>query len=97
MDPSIELTMFLLPGCPHCRLALACLERLLQEPRYRDIRVRRVDESKEKELAARYDYYFVPTFFLGDVKLFEGHMELEDVKGVLEAALTAGGSREQPA
>ena len=30
------------------------------------------------------DYYYVPTFFYGDNKLFEGAMEYEDVKKVLD-------------
>ena len=86
-----ELTMFILPSCPHCKLALSCLSELQKDERYRSIRVHQIDESREPKTAEQYDYYFVPSFFLGDVKLFEGHMEMEDVKGVLSTALKAAG------
>lgn len=83
-----ELTLFYLPHCPHCRLALKCVDELkAEDARYRDVQIRMIDESREKALANQYDYYLVPTFYLKEEKLFEGHMEKIDVQRVLDRAL----------
>ena len=85
-----KLTYFYLPSCPHCRIANRCLEDLCAEDsRYANVEIQRVDESAEKALAAKYDYWFVPCFYLGDEKIHEGHAEMADVKKVLDRALKA--------
>ncbi len=82
------LTYFYLPYCPHCRLASHLLENLIrEEPKYADVPIRRVDESAERAYANSQPYYLVPSFFLGGKKLFEGHMEEQDVRRVLDEAL----------
>ena len=83
-----KLTYFYLPSCPHCRLASNCIEELCAEdPRYKDLEIERVDESSEKARAARYDYWYVPCFYMGEEKIHEGHAEKADVKKVLDRAL----------
>lgn len=83
-----KLTLFYLPDCPHCRLAIRLLDELVaKEPRYASIPIERIDERANKALADTYDYWYVPCFFTGKTKLFEGHMEMGDVKRVLDAAL----------
>lgn len=83
-----ELTLFYLPSCPHCKLAIRLLDELQKEnPEYAKISVKRIDESREKALAESYDYWYVPSFWLGGEKLHEGHAERADVKRVLDAAL----------
>lgn len=83
-----KLTYFYLPNCPHCRIANRCIEELCAEDaRFANVEIERVDESSEKARAAKYDYWFVPCFYLGEQKLHEGHAEKEDVKAVLERAL----------
>ena len=90
--PKDALTLFYLPHCPHCRLALKCLEELkAEDAAYAAISISMIDEGKEKDFANQFDYYYVPTFYLGDKKLFEGHMEKADVKAVLDRALAAIG------
>ena len=37
----------------------------------------------------KYNYYYVPSYFIGDTKLFEGHAEKADVEKVFKAALEA--------
>ena len=84
-----ELLYFYLPNCPHCKLAARCIQQLQQEnPAYGAIPIRPVDESRERELAESYDYWYVPAFFLDGQKLHEGHAELADVRAVLDAALS---------
>ena len=75
-----EVLMMMLPDCPYCHQA----ER---EPRYRQVSIRRVDESAQPEFADTLDYFYVPTFFVGGRKLMEGVPTLYKVRSVLEAAL----------
>lgn len=83
-----EILLFQLKGCPHCRLALKLQEALLEEhPEWRDIPLRIIDERKEKALADRYDYYYVPCYYVDGVKVHEGHAEREDIEKVFQAAV----------
>lgn len=87
-----EVLMMLLPDCPYCRQAERMLSQLMEEePRYRQVDIRRVDESAQPEFAATLDYYYVPTFFVGGEKLMEGVPTLDQVRHVLEAALEGEG------
>ena len=93
-----ELVLFYLPHCPHCKLAIRCLEQLQKEdPAYGAIPIRWIDESREKALAESYDYWYVPSFWLNGQKLHEGHAEMADVRAVLEAAMTQGATTEKAA
>ena len=61
-----ELTLFVMRGCPYCRQAKQYLEELRQENAdYAAIPIREIDENVERELADSYDYYYVPSFYLG--------------------------------
>ena len=83
-----ELYYFYLSDCPYCRQAEKWLKELKTEsPRYAAVPVRFIEETQEKALADAYDYYLVPTFFLGDKKLHEGIADKEKIRAVLEAAL----------
>ena len=46
-----------------------------------------IEESEEPEVADRYDYYYVPTFYVGDEKVHEGGIYPEEVEQVLRRAL----------
>ena len=41
-----------------------------------------VDEKKHPEIAEKYDYYYVPTFFVGGEKVHEGVPTKEAVEAV---------------
>lgn len=83
----MKLTMFYLPLCPHCLLASRYLEQLrAEDPRFAEIEIERIDESRERALADSFDYWYVPCFYLGSEKLHEGHAEKGDIRRVLEAA-----------
>lgn len=82
------LLFFRLKYCPHCIRANKWLEELMSEnPAYKEIDIRIVDEAVEWKLADSYDYYLVPTFFSGDVKLHEGVASKAKIKAVLDYAL----------
>ena len=92
-----EFILFHREDCGYCDKARRALEELYQEnPAYKELPLRWVEETQEPELADRYDYYAVPTFFLDGEKLFEAHigMRYEDireaVRACLDAALQAG-------
>lgn len=82
-----DILMFILPDCPHCRLALRVQDELLEEhPEWKNIPMRIVDESVEVDFANAHDYYYVPTWYVGGEKVFEGHAEKEDVEKILRLA-----------
>jgi len=85
-----KLTLFILESCPYCIRARQYLAELqTEDPKYLNIQIDLIDERKERALANSYDYYLVPTFYLGKTKLFEGIMTKNDVKAVLDAALAS--------
>ena len=83
-----KLTMFVLEDCPYCKQAFAIQEQLCrQEPRYREIEIQVIEEEQHKDIAAQYDYYYVPWCCIGKQKLFEGVPTPEIIRNVLETAL----------
>ena len=68
----MKLTAFILPRCPYCLQARELIEELRAErPELSTIEIDFIDESARQELADRYDYFRVPSFFLGEEKLYE--------------------------
>ena len=82
-----KLTMFMFEGCPYCRKAAAIQQRLLQEAKYRGIQIEQIDERLHPDVAGQYDYYYVPSYFLGRRKLHEGAAGEAEIRAVLDAAL----------
>ena len=89
-----KLTMFYLEDCGYCAKARKALDELYAEdPRYREVEIEKIEESRHPEVAEQYDYYAVPTFFDGKEKLFEAHLFMsyeeirDEVKRVLDHAL----------
>ena len=65
--------MFMFDGCPHCRRAGELIKEILAEhPEYAKIPLTVIDERKQPEIAEKFDYYYVPTFYVGDEKIAEG-------------------------
>lgn len=83
-----KITMFVMASCPHCKRANKIIEELRQEKEeYQGIEFEVVDEVLNPEVANEYDYYYVPSFFIGTKKLFEGVPTSEKIEEVLNAAL----------
>ena len=69
-----NLTVFYLEDCPYCHNARRALAELKAEnPAYEAVPVTWVDENLHPEMAGQFDYYYVPSAFLGTRKLFEAH------------------------
>ncbi len=83
-----KITMFYFPSCPYCQRAMKYESELRAEhPEYAALEIERIDEQKQPELADRYDYYYVPTYYVEGNKLHEGAANREDVRAVFDAAL----------
>lgn len=89
-----EITMFYLDDCGYCHKAHRALEELYEKnPEYRKIPITKIEESRQPDVADRYDYWAVPTFFVGDRKVFEAHIGMsyeaiyEKVREALDQAL----------
>jgi glutaredoxin len=82
-----KIKMFHLSGCPYCRQARGWMEEICSEtPEYRKIDVEMIDEGIHRDLAAKYDYYLVPTYYVDEVKVHEGVATKEKIRKVYEIA-----------
>jgi glutaredoxin len=78
-----EIKMFMMSTCPHCKKALEMVDEIFAaHPEYKEIPFKKIDEQKEPDYAAKFDYYYVPTFFVGDEKIHEGVPSKQSVMGV---------------
>ena len=84
----MKLTLFILRDCPFCKRALKYIDELKEEhPEFKSIELDIIDEQEQKALADSYDYYYVPTFYLGEKKLHEGGIYKNEVKDLFEMVL----------
>lgn len=82
-----DITVLITDWCPHCKRAINWIDEVKQEnPKYKEIKVEIIDEEKTPEIAQQYDYYYVPTYFVGKRKAFEGGTTKEIVRKVFEEA-----------
>ena len=84
----MKVVMFMLKGCPYCIKADRFIEELCCEnPQYREIEIARIDEKENALHATKYDYFYVPSFYINEVKIHEGAITKDGVKAVLDKAL----------
>ena len=91
-----RLTMFYLESCPYCRNARTALDALRKvNSDYAAVEVEMIEESKQPEVAGRYDYYRVPTIYAGEEKLYEAKPfdSYDVIKANVKAALDIAVSR----
>ncbi len=89
-----KVTVFYLESCPYCENARRAVEELKAEnPKYAEPELEWINEEKQPELAEQYEYFSVPSMFIGKEKLYEAHLGeryeecREHVRHTLEAAL----------
>ena len=89
-----KVTMFYLEECPYCIKALGYINELrFENEAYADIDIEMIDEERNPEIIANYDYQAVPCFYFGKEKAFEAYFMIPDaelregVKKVLDEAL----------
>ena len=90
-----KIKMFYLQGCPYCKNAFKAIEELVGEnPEYKGIEIEKVEETEGEAEASKYDYYYVPTMFIGDEKVYEASPSQDfdsikaSVKGAFDKALS---------
>lgn len=83
-----SVRLFYLKSCPFCKSALRCIdEARAAHPELAAVEVELVEESEQPAVAAQFDYYYVPTFYVDGVKVHEGSIAPEAVERILRAAL----------
>ena len=58
-----------------------------ENPEYLSLEIKKIDEVEHPDIANKYDYYYVPTFYVGDEKLHEGAATIKKIRRVFDAAL----------
>ena len=81
------IKLFYLTNCPFCKKAFAYMENLKQQEVYKPIEVELIEESEQADLAAQYDYYYVPTFYIDGEKVHEGGIFENEVEAIFKKAL----------
>lgn len=80
-----KLTFIYLKGCPYCKKAMKAFDVLLNaNDEYKKVEIDAVEEGENPDRIASLDYYHVPTYYIGDDKLFEASPG--DSYEVIEAA-----------
>lgn len=83
-----KVTIFYQPRCPFCKKAFTYIEELVSEnPQFGKIEIERIDELDRPDYADKFDYYYVPTFYVGDKKVHEGGIFKEEVRRLLQSVL----------
>ena len=85
----MTVELFHLPGCPYCVKAEQAIKELVdQNPAYGSIEVKWIDESVKTEYVDTKDYYYVPTIFFGNEKLYEADPSqgYDDIKASIQSA-----------
>ena len=85
-----DLTIFILNYCGFCQRALKHVAEVqAEDPKLKMIGIELVDEAAERERARKLDYYYVPTFYIGDQKVHEGAITRHKVESILREAWDA--------
>ena len=79
--------MFMFAACPYCNKAIGIQQKLLKQEKYGDVEIEMIDEKKQPDIANKYDYFYVPTYFIDGKKLHEGAADEENIKAVFDAAV----------
>ncbi len=82
-----SVMMFTMESCPFCKEASTWMEELKEENvKYFNIDIQKIDERRQPEIANKYDYYYVPTYYVDGVKVHEGAATKDVIRKVLEKA-----------
>lgn len=71
--------------------ALTWMDELKKEnPAYAEAAITVIDEIKNPQIANQYDYFLVPTFYVGGEKVHEGIASKDIIRNILEKAIYMG-------
>ena len=84
-----KILMFTMASCPYCKAAIRWMDELIADrAEYHSLEIEKIDELRNPDIAGKYDYFYVPAFYVGGEKLHEGAATLEKIKSVFDAALS---------
>ena len=78
-----KITMFHITECKYCDMARRAIGELREEnPEYNSVEIEMINENEHPEIIDNYDYWSVPSLFIGKEKIFEAalFMPYETVK-----------------
>lgn len=79
--------LFIMESCPYCQQALHWMEELTRaNPKYSDVEIKIIDETLQPDIANKYDYYYVPTYYIDGEKVHEGVATKDIIRNVFEKA-----------
>lgn len=83
-----SVKLFYLKNCPFCKKALRYIEELKAEhAELAAVEIEMIEELERPDVADKFDYYYVPTFYVDGVKEHEGGIYPEEVERILRKAL----------
>ena len=83
-----KIKLFYQERCPFCIRAFKYINELKEENNEDNkIELERIDELIHPDIADKFDYYYVPTFYLNGEKVHEGGIKKDEVKVILDKAL----------
>jgi thioredoxin 1 len=82
------VTMFVTSWCPYCKKALVMMQELQSEnSAFANIEINVVDEELEPDKSKNFDYYYVPTYYIGTEKIHEGAASKDIISRVFNKAM----------
>ena len=82
------IILFYQARCPFCKRALKYIDELKEEhPELQMLSIEMIEETQQPDVADRYDYYYVPTFYIDGVKAHEGGIYKNEVEALLRQAM----------
>lgn len=82
-----KIILFHFESCPFCRFARRWVREALDEnPALQTVEIEMIDEQRNPAVANRYDYWYVPCFYVDGKKVHEGACTKRKVVKILESA-----------
>ena len=83
-----NVKLFYLKQCPFCKKAIRYIEELkAQYTELACVDIEMIEESEQADVADKFDYYYVPTFYVDGVKEHEGGIYPEEVEAILRKVI----------
>ena len=83
-----KITMFTMESCPYCKAAIRWMNKLFAENnKYSALEIEMIDELIYPDIAEKHDYWYVPTYYVGENKVHEGAASLRKIRKIFDMAL----------
>ena len=83
-----NVKLFYLKHCPFCKKAIRYIEELkAQYAELACVDIEMIEESEQPDVADKFDYYYVPTFYVDGEKVHEGGIYPEEVEAILRKVI----------